>query len=195
MDILLALASVGIIIISMITAAWIDVKKGEVPDQIWIFALASVPFGLLRLWIIGFLLLYVIQFLGIFIIVLLGFHFRVLGGADGKAILIFSLGIPWPLISETTILFGALLVFLSGYLIIGIQSMGLILLNYYQWLRIPRQNRASQIPERKRFWFTRRLYIRSKNADKDVGWKRVEVPLLLYFLMAYFILLVLGIPQ
>jgi Flp pilus assembly protein protease CpaA len=192
LDILLGIIAATLLLLSLFFAAAMDVKKGEVSNLIWIPALGALPLALFRILAAGLLLLYALQAILVFALMLLCFDVGLLGGADGKAIVVISLIYPWLEIEYMFLSIGPLAVYLGALAIGGIESLGLAFLNLDEWCRSPLLQRQMSRPEKRRFWFTRRLS-RSGEARKPPVWKNVAVPFVLYVLIAYVFLLVYSV--
>jgi hypothetical protein len=139
--------------------------------------------------IAGLLLPYGLQSLFDFLLVIVGFRIGLIGGADGKAILLISFTYPWIIPDFVWLLLAPLFVLLGGFLLIGIHSLVVLILNLFTWKRIT-SNHETFKPERRIFWVTRRL--ERKDATRGAfEWNRVIVPLILYFLVSYLVLFIL----
>jgi hypothetical protein len=121
--------------------------------------------------------------------VLLLFYFGVLGGADGKALLLVSVVFPWFEINLLFLIMGAFLILLGGYVLVGIQSMLITIHNLYYWFvrAQPKQN-----PEKRRYWLIR-WFSYDQTSEEKSSWNPVSVPLLLFFLVIHLLLLILQI--
>ncbi len=76
---------------------------------------------------------------------------------------------------------------LGAFVIGAFQSLGLAVLNLYQWHHAPLPHRHRIHPAKRRFWLTRRL--RTADSEKPVVWRNVRIPLVLYVLVAYLLML------
>lgn len=175
-------------VLSLVSAAAMDVKRGKVPNWIWIPALGALPLALYRILAVGWLFIYGLQVGLVFALMLLCFHVGLLGGADGKAIIIISLVYPWLEIDYLLLGIGSLVVCLGALAIEGIQCLSLTVMNLYEWHRCPLPQRQTSHPECRRFWLTRRLS-RSAGSRTPSIWKETAVPFVLYVLVAYLALL------
>ena len=191
MDFILGAIATVVFLVSLFCAAIMDVRRGFVVDWIWILSLIATPIALVRLFTSGFLVLYLLQALITLVFVLLTFHLGVLGGADGKAVIILSIIYPWPEINQVMLLLSPILVVIGGFSIVGIQCTILGLSNFFNWLKSAEEIRTNLSPKKQRFWLTRRLSRTSINNEEP--WKTVTVPLILYFLLTYLVLLILMI--
>jgi Flp pilus assembly protein protease CpaA len=176
-------------LLSLFWAAAMDVKRGEVQNGVWIPAVFALPLAIYRIVEAGLLLLYTMQVGFVFALMLLCFYVGLLGGADGKAILLMSVTCPWLKIDAPSLSIGPLVACLAALAIEGFESLCLALLNLDEWYRYPLLQRQISRPEKKRFWFTRRL-LRKGEARKPSVWKKAAMPLVLYVLVAYLLLLV-----
>lgn len=192
MDILLGTIATALFLLSLFCAAAMDVKSGEVLNGTWIPAVLALPLASYRVAVAGLLLLYTVQAAFVFALMLLCFYLGLLGGADGKAILLMSLTCPWLEIDAPFLSIGPLTACLAALAIGGFESLGLALLNLDEWYRYPLSQRQISHPDKKRFWFTRRL-LRTGEPRKPSVWKKVAMPLVLYVLVAYLLLLVFNI--
>jgi Flp pilus assembly protein protease CpaA len=175
-------------LLSLACAALMDVKKNVVPNRIWIPAIAAFPIAVYRLALAQLLLLYTLQAAFTFVLVLLCFHLGLLGGADGKAILFASLAYPWLETECLLLTVGSALIYVGAWVIAGVQSLSLALLNLIEWHRCAPPERPKFHPQKKRFWFTRRLSLAREPADQS-HWRQVAVPFVSYVLVAYLMLL------
>jgi hypothetical protein len=166
-----------------------DVKRDEVQNGTWTPAIFALPLAVYRVAVAGLLLLYTVQAGFVFVLMLLCFCLGLLGGADGKAVLLMSLTCPWLEIDAPFLSIGPLVACLAALAIGGFESLGLALLNLDAWYRYPLPQRRISHPEKKRFWFTRRL-MRTGEPRKPSGWKKAAMPLVLYVLVAYLLLFI-----
>jgi Flp pilus assembly protein protease CpaA len=165
-----------------------DIQTREIQDWVWLFGLTATPLTCIRFFISGLFFLYIIQVLGTFGVMLLLFHSKLIGGADGKAILILSLSYPWLGIDGVMLLLAPYIVLGGAFLITGIHCVLLAIQNLYNWQRYKTTKNDRVHPQRLRFWFSRKLSDSSK-LDGVPIWKTQTVPLILYCLIAYLILL------
>lgn len=173
----------------LMLAAIEDVRKGEVPNRLWILALGITPLTLFRFALTGLLPLYAFQALLIFGLVILAFYAGLIGGADGKALLAVALLYPFPEIKEALLTTASILTLLGAFMIMGLQCLSIALLNLHE--RISHSAVYEQLtPVRLRYWFTRRLYC---TPGEQAVWRRVAVPLVFYILLSYLVLLCLVI--
>ena len=168
-------------------AAFQDYKTREIINWVWVGGLVILPLTLLRITFSGLTVVYGLQLFTSFAIVLLGFRLGILGGADGKSILLIALTYPWISIDAVWLLLAPLCVLVGGFFIIGIHSLFLLLLNTIRWRHgsIPREEK---FPAKQLYWVTRRLTQHQRNGVTE--WVTVSVPLVLYILMTYVTLLV-----
>ena len=188
MDFLLGIITIGLFLAKLIYAAFQDVRKGEVPNRVWLIGFIAIPLALYRLVLSGVILLYCLQFLLAFTLVIFCFRVGLLGGADGKAILVTSLVYPWLEINQLTLVFAPILIFAGAYLVMGIQCVIIYLLNVTSHHQYPSQQKNEAKPSQKRYWFTRRIPDVSAEAG-EIVWRKVVVPLVLYILLVYLVML------
>ena len=124
-----------------------------------------------------------------FALMLICFHLGLVGGADAKAILLMSTVCPWLEIDLLHLSIGPATAFLAAFAVAGLESLGVALLNLREWQRVPPGQRQMLHPAKRRFWLIRRL---SRVADSEelAIWRNVRVPLVLYVLIAYLLMLV-----
>jgi Flp pilus assembly protein protease CpaA len=154
---------------------------------VWLLGLFGLPLTVLRLGLTGLLLPYGLQALLVFILVIISFRVGVLGGADGKAVLVISLLYPWIVLDPIWLLMAPVMVLTGGFLLVGLQSFWLLLRNMLTWKRVSKRQVNLQKPTRKSYWFIRTLSVHSKDEEH---WKRVEVPLIVYFFVVFTLLLI-----
>jgi Flp pilus assembly protein protease CpaA len=169
--------------ISLSYAAIKDYKTREVPNWLWVGGLVILPLTLLRIIPVGLLLFYGAQLLVSLLIVLLGFRFSVLGGADGKAILLIALTYPWIVIEAIWLLLAPIGILIGGFLIVGGHSLVLLILNAIYWRRWSDHSEDLK-PVKSTYWLTRRLKQSQKEGLSTI-WVPVSVPLVVYILMTY----------
>ena len=187
MDSLLGITIAVFFFAILLFAAIRDYQIREVPNRVWIVGLCGIPLTIFRIGATGLLLQYGIQALVVFIFVLITFQLGILGGADGKAILLISLLYPWVILNPLWLVVAPFLVLIGGFLIVGVYSIWLLIRNK----NTSRKQKSVEIalePTRKMFWLTRRLTVESL---QKIEWEPVEVPLVLYFLVSYTALLIL----
>ena len=189
METILGFATVFLIFFILLFASIRDVQTNTIPNWVWIVGLFGIPIALFRMTVAGFLLPYGLQSLFVFILVIVGFRIGLIGGADGKAILLISFTYPWIILDFVWLLLAPLFVLLGGFLLIGIHSLVVLILNLFTWKRITSHHEPFK-PEKRIFWVTRRLE-RKKATSGVFEWNRVIVPLILYFLVSYLVLLIL----
>ncbi len=184
--------TIGLFFISLLCAAILDVRTGEVPNRVWLLGLAATPVGLYRLFTSNLVLLYALQSILTFIIVLFCFGIGLLGGADGKAILVMAFVYPWLEIDQITLAYAPILSLIGTLSILGIQCLTITILNVIKRRQYSSDQRTSLKPKRKRHWFTRRI---SEDPSEvgEVIWKEASVPLVLYILITYLVLLILTL--
>jgi len=187
MDSLLGLIAIIGSSVSLSYAALQDYKTREVTNWVWVGGLVLLPLTLLRINFAGLTVIYGLQLLTTFVVVLLGFRLGILGGADGKAILLLAITYPWISIDAIWLFLAPLGVLLGGLLIVGVHSLVLLILNAIQWHRgsIRAEERE---PAKYVYWITRRLTRHQQDGSSE--WITVSVPLVVYILMAYAALLV-----
>lgn len=188
MDFLLGITAAALFLVSLFCAAVMDVKNEEVSNRLWIPAVLAFPLTVYRVALTHLLLLYALQAGFVFALTLLCFRLGLLGGADGKAILLMSLTYPWPEINWLLLSTGSLVACLGTLAIGGVESLGLALLNLHEWRRCSAAERQVSHPEKRRFWLTRRLS-RKDETGKPPSWKKAAEPLVLYVLLTYLLLL------
>lgn len=183
MDSLFGIIAVVGTSISLSYAAIKDYKTREVPNWLWVGGLVILPLTLLRIIPVGLLLFYGAQLLVSLLIVLLGFRFSVLGGADGKAILLIALTYPWIVIEAIWLLLAPIGILIGGFLIVGGHSLVLLILNAIYWRRWSDHSEDLK-PVKSTYWLTRRLK-QSQKEGLSIIWVPVSVPLVVYILMTY----------
>jgi len=178
--------AITVLFIPLLTFAAIeDIRRKEVPNRVWVLSLGLMPLTLLRLLSAGLHLVYVIQTLLTFVLVMLAFQAGLIGGADGKAIMMLALLYPLPEIEEGLLMVSPFLVLLGAFMIMGLQCTSVVMLNIHEWIS-DRSLQEHCAPDKIRYWFTRRLHC---TLEGEAEWKQVSVPLVLYILVAYFALL------
>ncbi|MFW9983274.1 MAG: prepilin peptidase [Candidatus Odinarchaeota archaeon] len=190
MEILLGSITVILILFVLLFASIKDVQTNIVTNWVWIIGLFGIPIASFRMIVAGFLLPYGLQILLIFILVIVGFRIGIIGGADGKTILILSLTYPWIILDFVWLLLAPFFILLGGFLLIGVHSLVVLIQNLIAWKQIAPDYIDAFKPEKKLFWVTRRLERRSTTPD-FIAWKPVYVPLVLYFYVSYLVLLIL----
>jgi Flp pilus assembly protein protease CpaA len=190
LEIVFGSITVILIFFVLLFASIKDVQTHNVTNWAWIAGLFGIPIASFRMFVAGFLLPFGLQTLLIFVLVIFGFRIGIIGGADGKAILITSLTYPWITLDFAWLLLAPFFILLGGFLLIGVHSLVVLIQNLITWKQIdPNQIEAFK-PEKKMFWVTRRLE-RKSTTQKFIAWKPVVVPLILYFFVSYLILLIL----
>ena len=190
MEIVLGSITVILIFFVLLFASIKDVQTQIVTNWAWIVGLFGIPIASFRMFFAGFLLPFGLQTLLIFVLVIVGFRIGIIGGADGKAILIISLTYPWIILDFVWLLLAPFFILLGGFLLIGVLSLVVLIQNLITWKQIePNQIEAFK-PEKKMFWVTRRLE-RKSTTQNFIPWKPVVVPLILYFFVSYLVLLIL----
>ena len=187
MDIFLGISISFFIFSLLLFAAIRDYQIREVSNWMWLLGLFGLPLTALRLGLTGLLLPYGLQASIIFFIIMIGFRVGVLGGADGKAVLIISLLYPWIVLNHVWVLIAPFIVLIGGFLLVGLQSLWLLLRNIITWKSASTVQVNPQKPQKRTYWLTRTLSIHSKD---DEQWKLVEVPLIVYFFMVFTLLLI-----
>jgi Flp pilus assembly protein protease CpaA len=186
-DILPGISVAVFIFLLLLFAAIRDYQTREVSNWVWLLGLFGLPLTVLRLGLTGLLPLYGLQAFLTFILVIIGFRVGVLGGADGKAVLITSLLYPWIVLDPIWLLVAPVMIFIGGFLLVGFQSLWLLLRNILVWKRVSKRQVNLQKPKMKTYWLTRNLSVLSKEEE---DWKRVEVPLIVYFFVVFTVLLI-----
>lgn len=190
MEIILGFTTVFLIFFILLFASIRDVQTNTISNWVWIAGLFGFPIAFFRMALTGFLLPYGLQSLFVFILVTVGFRVGLMGGADGKAILLISFTYPWIILDFVWLFLAPLFVLLGGFLLIGLHSLVVLILNLFTWKRIT-SNHETFKPERRIFWVTRRLE-KKETSSGIFDWNRVIVPLILYFLISYLVLLILA---
>lgn len=190
MEIVLGSITVMLIFFVLLCGSIKDVQTNIVTNWVWIIGLFGMPIASFRMIVAGFLLPYGLQSILIFILVIVGFRIGIIGGADGKAILIISLTYPWIILDFVWLLLAPLFILLGGFLLIGVHSLVVLIQNLITRKRIASNHIEALKPEKKMFWVTRRLERKLATPDL-IAWKPVVVPLILYFFVSYLVLLVL----
>jgi Flp pilus assembly protein protease CpaA len=187
-DNLFGLIAIIGVLASLSYAAIQDYKTREVSNWVWVGGVVILPLTLLRISPTGLLHIYGFQLIIGFVIVILGFRVGILGGADGKAILIIGLTYPWIILEGSWLLLAPVGVLIGGFLIVGVNSLVLFLINATNWRRwvIPHEKMKPTNPT---YWFTRRL-TRPQQEELDIVWVPVSIPFIVYILMAYAVMLV-----
>lgn len=192
MDALFGIVTIVLFLISLFSAAIMDVRTGEVPNRVWFIGLAALPFGFFRLLMSGLALLYSLQLFLVFTLVIFCFSVGLLGGADGKALLVSSTVYPWLEINQVTLVYSTILIFTGAFLIVGIQCVILLFQNIIGHYQYSPQQRSLFKSSLRRYWFTRRISDNSTEIGERL-WRKVAVPLVLYFLLTYLAMLFLKI--
>jgi Flp pilus assembly protein protease CpaA len=192
LDFLFGVITIGLFLVTLISAAVLDVRKGEVPNLVWFIGLVALPLAVYRLFTSGLILVYCLQLLFAFTLVIVSFRVGLLGGADGKAILVTSLVYPWLDINQITLVYAPILIFVGAYLVVGIQCVTIYSLNIMKHHQYSLHQKNEAKPNQRRYWFTRRIPdTPSETGDRE--WRRVAVPLVLYILLAYLTMLLFGV--
>lgn len=190
MEIILGSITVILIFFVLLFASIRDVQTNIVTNWIWIIGLFGIPIASFRMVVVGFLLPYGLQSLLIFFLVIVVFRIGIIGGADGKTLLLISLTYPWIILDFVWLLLAPFFILLGGFLLIGVHGLVVLIKNLITWKQIAPSNIQAFNPEKKMFWVTRRLKIKSTTPD-FIAWKSVVVPLILYFFVSYLVLLIL----
>ena len=187
MDSLLAVITISGTFILLSYSAMQDYKTREIANWVWVGGLMILPLTLLRINFAGLAVIYGLQLLTSFAVVLLGFRLGILGGADGKAILLIAFTYPWISIDAIWVLLAPLGVLIGGFLIVGIHSLVLLILNIIRWRHRSIRSEENK-PSKYTYWVTRRLIRHQQEGVAE--WVTVSVPLVVYILMAHVTLLV-----
>ena len=187
MDSLLAVITISGTFILLSYAAIQDYKTREISNWVWVGGLVILPLTLLRINFAGLAVIYGLQLLTSFVVVVLGFRLGILGGADGKAILLIAFTYPWISIDAIWVLLAPLGVLIGGFLIVGIHSLVLLILNIIRWRHRSIRSEENK-PSKYTYWVTRRLIRHQQEGVAE--WVTVSVPLVVYILMAHVTLLV-----
>ncbi len=188
MDILLGLVITVFVFLLLLFAAVRDYQTREVSNWVWLVGLFCLPFTIFRVGVAGLLLQYGLQVLLVFIIILVGFQRGVLGGADGKAVLIISLLYPWIILDPLWLVIAPAIVLIGGFLLVGLHSLWLLCRNLFTWKQVSKTQDGIQKPEKKTYWLSRHFSVQSTQGTQ---WKQVDVPLIIYFFIIYTMLLIL----
>lgn len=188
MDIILGICITTFFFLLLLFATIRDYQTREVSNWVWLVGLLGLPITIYRIVIAGFLLLFGLQGFLVFILVILGFRIGVLGGADGKALLIISLLYPWIILNPLWLLIAPFLILSGAFLLVGVHSLWLLLQNTLTWNRISKTRDAMEKPEKRAYWLTRQFSVIQL---KKHEWKQVSVPLVVYFCLIYTTLLFL----
>ncbi len=193
MDILLGIVTTVFIFLLLLYAAIRDYQRKEVSNGVWIVGIFVLPLTLFRVVIVGLWFLYSLQVLLVFVLVIGGFQLGVLGGADGKAVLLISLIYPWIKLEPLWLALAPVTVLIGAFLLVGFHSLRLLLGNLLVWKRNSKNQDPMQKPEKKFYWLTRTLVILPSQSNE---WKEVDVPLIVYLFIIYMLLLILiGLLQ
>jgi Flp pilus assembly protein protease CpaA len=187
-DLILAICIIALFFLLLLYAAVRDYQTREVPNWVWLVGLLSFPITICRIGIAGVLPLFGLQAFLIFILVILGFRTGILGGADGKTLLIISFLYPWIILNPLWLVIAPFLVLTGGYLLVGVHCLWLLLQNTFTWKRFSKIQAGMEKPEKRTYWLTRRF---SVIQQKKYEWRLVSVPLVVYFLLTYTMLLFL----
>ena len=190
MEIILGSITVMLIFFVLLFGSIKDVQTKTVTNWVWLIGLFGLPIASFRMIVAGFLLPYGLQTLLIFILVIVGFRTGIIGGADGKAVLLISLTYPWIILDFAWLLLAPLFILLGGFLIIGVHSLVVLIQNLISWKQIVSKHMDTFKPEKKMFWIIRRLERKPTTPD-FIAWKPVVAPLILYILVSYLVLLIL----
>lgn len=191
MEFYLGFATVILIFLVLLFASIKDVQTREVSNWVWIPGLFGIPAAIFRMMVAALLLPYGLQALLVFILVISGFRIGIIGGADGKAILLISLTYPWIILDFVWLILAPFIVLLGGFLLIGIHSLIILIFNLITWKRNISNHIEPFRPEKRMFWVTRRL-VGKASAPDNIEWKPVVDPLILYFFATYIVLLILS---
>jgi Flp pilus assembly protein protease CpaA len=186
LDILLGISVAVFIFCLLLFAAIRDFQTREVPNWVWLLGLLGLPLTILRLVFTGLLPPYGLQALLVFFLVIISFRVGVLGGADGKAVLVISFLYPWIVLDSIWLLVAPVMVLIGVFLLVGLHSLWLLLRNILTWKRVSKRHVSPQKPTSKAYWLIRTLSIHSEEAH----WKRVDVPLIVYFFLVFTLLLI-----
>ncbi|MFX1575909.1 MAG: hypothetical protein ACFFCF_01920 [Promethearchaeota archaeon] len=188
MDVILGICITAFFFLLLSFAALRDYQIREVSNWVWLVGLIGLPITIYRIVLAGLLLLFGLQTSLVFILVILGFRVGILGGADGKTVLLISLLCPWIILDPIWLLFAPFLILIGGFLLVGVHSLWLLLRNIFTRNRISKTQGVMEKPEKRAYWLTRQF---SVIQIKGHEWKQVSVPLILYFCIIYTILLFL----
>ncbi|MFX1490793.1 MAG: prepilin peptidase [Promethearchaeota archaeon] len=191
MDIILGFAVSIFVFTLLLYAAIRDLQTGEVSNWVWITGLLVLPITIFRMVLYGAILLYIFQVVIVIVLVTIGFYVGLIGGADGKAILLVSLIYPWNVFSLVWIITAPFLVLVGGFCLLGVYSLFLSIRNVVIRRRLTSSQRESTKPTKKIFWLTRRF--NPLNSMKNgTRWEPVTIALIAYFLITYVVLLILS---
>jgi Flp pilus assembly protein protease CpaA len=186
-DSLLGFATALFFFVLLLFAASRDSQTREVTNWVWLIGLLGIPFTIYRLGTAGLLLLYGLQMLIVFFVVIVSFGAGILGGADGKTVVIVSLLYPWIFLNPLWLLVAPMMVLFGGFLLLGVHGLWLLLRNLLTWNQVSKSQGPPQKPEKKIYWVSWRFSAKSTQIDQ---WKQVDAPLVVYFFMTYTLLLI-----
>ena len=184
MDIILGVAVTIFVFALLLYAAITDLQTGEVSNWVWIIGLLALPIAIFRMVLYGAILLYIFQAVIVLVFVIFGFYVGLMGGADGKAILLVSLIYPWNVFTPLWLIAAPFLVQAGGFCLLGVYSLFLLIRNGVTWRQLTPSQREATRPIKRIFWLTRR-FNRPNSKKKGTEWKPVSVALIAYFFIAY----------
>lgn len=182
MEIFLGFGISGFAFLLLLYAAIKDWQTREVNNWIWGIGLLIIPITTFRLGIVGLLVPYAIQACLLFSLVILGFWAGILGGADGKALLLISLLYPWIILDFTWLLTAPFWILIGGFLIVGIWAIVIFFTNLIRWRQFSEKDKVK--PAKSLFWITRR-FIDNSSENRNPQWQPEAVPLILCFFLVY----------
>ncbi|MFW9934457.1 MAG: prepilin peptidase [Candidatus Thorarchaeota archaeon] len=188
MDLILGICISAFFFLLLSFAALRDYQTREVSNWVWLVGLIGLPITIYRIVLAGLLLVFGLQAFLALSLVILGFRVGVLGGADGKTVLIISLLCPWIILNPFWLLFAPFLILIGGFLLVGVHSLWLLLQNTVTWNRISKTQGVMEKPEKRAYWLTRQFSVIQLKGHE---WKQVSVPLIVYFCIIYTTLLFL----
>ncbi|MFX1509684.1 MAG: A24 family peptidase [Promethearchaeota archaeon] len=188
MDLYLGIATATFVFLLLVIASIQDYQTKEVSNWVWLVGLLASPITIIRISFTGLWFVYLIQILVVFIIVIVAFQVGLLGGADGKVILIVSVLYPWIILDSFWIIVAPFSILIGGYILLGAHSLWLLIRNIVKWNQLSKTIDIVHKPKKKTYWLTRSL---SKAHSQNEQWQVVEVPLIVYFCIVFTTLLIL----
>ncbi|MFW9935149.1 MAG: A24 family peptidase [Candidatus Thorarchaeota archaeon] len=188
MDLYLGIATATFVFLLLVIASIQDYQTKEVSNWVWLVGLLASPITIIRIAFTGLWFVYLIQIFVVFIIVIVAFQVGLLGGADGKVILIVSVLYPWIILDPFWIIVAPFSILIGGYILLGAHSLWLFIRNIVEWSQLSKTIGIVDKPKKKTYWLTRSL---SKAHAQNEQWQVVEVPLIVYFCIVFTTLLIL----
>ncbi len=100
--------------------------------------------------------------------------------------LVISLLYPWVVLDPVWLFVAPVMVLIGGFLLVGLQSLWLLFRNILTWKRVSKLQVNIQKPTSTAHWLIRSLSVHSE----EEHWKRVDVPLIVYFFLVFTLLLI-----